>query len=70
MTGKGQHRCRVFGPRCRVVVGFLEKPDIRFANGIKRLGRECRECRVFLAGESARRIRKDRRLRIQICAIR
>jgi len=33
------------------VSGFLEEPDISFANRIICLGRKCRECRVFLAGE-------------------
>jgi hypothetical protein len=31
--------------------GFLEEPDISFANGIKCLGQKCREWQVFLGGE-------------------
>jgi hypothetical protein len=38
------------------VSGFFRKPDISFANGISRLSQKCRECRVFLGGESAREI--------------
>ena len=40
------------------VSGFLEEPDIGFTNRIIRLGRKCRECQVFLGGETCGEIEK------------
>ena len=42
--------------------GFLEEPDIGFANRISRLGRKCREWQVFLEGERCHEIAKNANL--------
>ena len=51
MTGKGQSDVGFLARNVGSLSGFLEEPDISFANRISRLGRKCRECRVFLTGE-------------------
>jgi len=35
-------------------VGYRGLPDCEWPSGINRLGRVCRKCRVFSAGETAR----------------
>ena len=63
MTGKSQRDVGFFARNVGSMAGFLEEPDTRFANRISRLGRECRKCRVLIAGESRHEFEKDCQLR-------
>ena len=63
MTGKGQGDVGFLARNVGSMAGFLEGPDIRFASRISRLGRECRKCRVLVAGESCQEFEKDCQLR-------
>jgi hypothetical protein len=55
MTVKGQRDVGFLARNVGSMAGFLEEPDTRFASRISRLGRECRKCRVLVAGERAAR---------------
>jgi hypothetical protein len=46
---------------------FLEEPDINLANGIKCLGRKCREWQVFLGGEDCHEF--EEKANIDSCAV-
>jgi hypothetical protein len=63
MTGKGQRDVGFLARNVGSMAGFLEEPDTRFPNRISRLGRECRKCRVLIAGEICQEFEKDCQLR-------
>jgi hypothetical protein len=65
MTGEHQRDVGFLVRNVGFLSGFLEKPDISFANRIIRLDRKCRECRVSVTGESRGEIEKNRQFRLK-----
>ena len=47
-AGEGQRDVGFLARNVGSMAGFLEEPDISFANRFSRLGRKCREWQVFL----------------------
>jgi hypothetical protein len=58
MTSEGQRDVWFLTRNVGSVSGFLQEPDTSFANRLSSLGRKCRECQVFLVGESCGEIEK------------
>jgi len=62
MLGEGQSDVGFLAENGGSMSGFFEEPDIDFANRINGLRGKCRECQVFLAGETCGEIEKKANL--------